>query len=176
MTTEIDHRGLVKEMLIKKCPDLTQDQVDQVEASLYDWVLEYCGAHKITRNWAHPLFVRLYGSKARSVVLNLDGSSYVGNDRLMERIVKDAEFDISDLPSMRPENVFPDRWKKDLDLKLRREEHIYEEKPAAMTDLYKCGKCKKRETVYQELQLRSADEPMSLFITCLNCGHRWRLG
>ena len=43
-----------------------------------------------------------------------------------------------------------------------------------VTSFHKCGKCKKRETSFYELQTRSADEPMTTFITCLNCGHRWR--
>ena len=73
-------------------------------------------------------------------------------------------------------NVYPEVWKDIIDNKMKKEQHIYEEKPAAMTTLFKCGKCKKRECMFQELQLRSCDEPMTLFITCINCGHRFRIG
>ena len=44
----------------------------------------------------------------------------------------------------------------------------------AMTDQFKCGRCKSRKCIYYELQTRSADEGMTIFITCLNCGNRWR--
>jgi transcription elongation factor S-II len=37
-----------------------------------------------------------------------------------------------------------------------------------------CGKCKCPTTSYFEMQTRSADEPMTIFITCTNCGHSWR--
>ena len=37
-----------------------------------------------------------------------------------------------------------------------------------------CGKCKKRQVDYYEKQTRGADEPMTIFATCLNCGNRWR--
>ncbi len=41
----------------------------------------------------------------------------------------------------------------------------------------KCGKCKnnKKFTIIPR-QLRSSDEPMSLFITCNICGNHWRIG
>ena len=44
----------------------------------------------------------------------------------------------------------------------------------ASTDAFKCGKCKQRKCTYYQLQTRSADEPMTTFVTCLNCGNRWK--
>ncbi|KAI8816500.1 transcription elongation factor S-II [Fimicolochytrium jonesii] len=44
----------------------------------------------------------------------------------------------------------------------------------AETDMFQCGKCKQRRTKYFQMQTRSADEPMTTFVTCLNCGHRWK--
>lgn len=43
------------------------------------------------------------------------------------------------------------------------------------TDLFKCGKCGKRRTTYTQLQTRSADEPMTTFVLCLDCGKRWKV-
>lgn len=40
------------------------------------------------------------------------------------------------------------------------------------TDLLKCGKCNKRNCTYNQLQTRSADEPMTTFVMCNECGHR----
>lgn len=37
-----------------------------------------------------------------------------------------------------------------------------------------CGKCGQRKVTYTEAQTRSADEPMTLFCTCLACGKSWR--
>lgn len=42
------------------------------------------------------------------------------------------------------------------------------------TDLLKCGKCGKRDCTYNQLQTRSADEPMTTFVLCNHCGHRWK--
>lgn len=42
------------------------------------------------------------------------------------------------------------------------------------TDALKCGKCKKRNCTYNQLQTRSADEPMTTFVLCNECGNRWK--
>jgi len=42
------------------------------------------------------------------------------------------------------------------------------------TDLLKCGKCHKKNCTYNQLQTRSADEPMTTFVMCNECGHRWK--
>jgi transcription elongation factor S-II len=39
------------------------------------------------------------------------------------------------------------------------------------TDM-KCGKCGKRNCTYNQLQTRSADEPMTTFVMCNECGNR----
>jgi transcription elongation factor S-II len=53
---------------------------------------------------------------------------------------------------------------------------MYEIRPAARTDQFRCPRCRQRECDYYELQIRSADEPMTCFVTCLNpkCGHKFK--
>lgn len=46
--------------------------------------------------------------------------------------------------------------------------------PQASTNQFKCGRCGKHETTYYQLQTRSADEPMTTFVTCVNCNNRWK--
>jgi len=72
------------------------------------------------------------------------------------------------------QELFPEHSKQFLDEKFKREKLMYEEKQESMTDQFKCGRCKQRKCTYYELQTRSADEGMTIFITCLNCGWRWR--
>ena len=40
--------------------------------------------------------------------------------------------------------------------------------------LIQCGKCKQFKVDYFQKQTRGADEPMTVFCHCLNCGARWR--
>jgi transcription elongation factor S-II len=44
----------------------------------------------------------------------------------------------------------------------------------AETDAFQCGRCKQRKCRYRQAQTRSADEPMTTFVTCTNCGNRWK--
>jgi len=44
----------------------------------------------------------------------------------------------------------------------------------AETDAFQCGRCKQRKCRYRQAQTRSADEPMTTFVTCTNCNHRWK--
>ena len=46
--------------------------------------------------------------------------------------------------------------------------------PMAESDEFKCGKCKKHRTVYFQKQTRCADEPMTTFVRCVECGHNWK--
>eukprot|EP00574_Skeletonema_japonicum_P013238 CAMPEP_0201721536 /NCGR_PEP_ID=MMETSP0593-20130828/6187_1 /ASSEMBLY_ACC=CAM_ASM_000672 /TAXON_ID=267983 /ORGANISM="Skeletonema japonicum, Strain CCMP2506" /LENGTH=321 /DNA_ID=CAMNT_0048212365 /DNA_START=86 /DNA_END=1048 /DNA_ORIENTATION=+ len=39
--------------------------------------------------------------------------------------------------------------------------------------LFTCGRCKSVKTTSTQKQTRSADEPMTVFVFCLNCGNRW---
>lgn len=42
----------------------------------------------------------------------------------------------------------------------------------AETDAFECGKCKQRKCRYYQKQTRSADEPMTTFVTCTNCNNK----
>jgi transcription elongation factor S-II len=42
------------------------------------------------------------------------------------------------------------------------------------SELLKCSKCGKRNCSYNQMQTRSADEPMTTFVLCHECGHRWK--
>lgn len=42
------------------------------------------------------------------------------------------------------------------------------------TSMLKCGKCKKKNCTYNQLQTRSSDEPMTTFVLCNECGNRWK--
>jgi len=41
--------------------------------------------------------------------------------------------------------------------------------------MFTCSRCGQSKTTFYQMQTRSADEPMTVFITCVNCGKKWRL-
>ncbi|KAH7721974.1 transcription elongation factor S-II (TFIIS) [Aphelenchoides avenae] len=42
------------------------------------------------------------------------------------------------------------------------------------SEMFKCGKCGKKNCTYTQVQTRSADEPMTTFVYCRDCGNRWK--
>lgn len=46
--------------------------------------------------------------------------------------------------------------------------------PAFASKNYSCPKCKKNNVSFRQLQTRSADEPMTTFFTCGDCGYEWK--
>jgi len=47
-------------------------------------------------------------------------------------------------------------------------------KDAEICGIFECGRCKSYKTTYYQLQTRSADEPMTTFVTCVNCNKKWK--
>lgn len=160
--------------LLKEKAELTEPQINDLEIGIYNWAIKFSDNNKIVKNWKNNKFVNVYMGKCRSILVNVDKNSYLGNMRLVDRL-NDGEFLPHDIATMTADNIYPEKWRTIIDTKLKKEESIFEERPEAMTNQFKCGRCKKSECVYKELQIRSCDEPMTLFITCLNCGNRWRI-
>ena len=144
-----------------------------IEESIFRFTCEKSDLRKVIKKWENPIFKKIYINKSRSLYMNLDKNSYINNNYLIKKIFS-SKFDIKNIAFMTYQELYPEHWKKLLDEKYKREKAAYEEKPEAMTDMFKCGRCKQKKCTYYELQTRSADEPMTIFITCVHCGNRWR--
>jgi DNA-directed RNA polymerase subunit M/transcription elongation factor TFIIS len=172
MTTNIREKVL---NLIKEKTNLDHLHAKDFEIGIYNWCIKHAEEHQIIKNWQNAKFTTLYLEKSRSILSNIDKTSYIGNERLLKRL-KEKEFLPHDIPFMKPDNVFPDRWKETIEAYLKKYENAYENKAVAMTDMFTCGKCKKKECTYYEMFSRSADEPAVIHIRCINCGNSWKIG
>ena len=86
---------------------------------------------------------------------------------LLERISQN-EVDITKICDLPPHTLIPEKW-KDIIEKKNVTKHKLEN--LATTDNYKCPKCKKRKCTVSQVQTRSADEPMTTLVKCLECHH-----
>jgi transcription elongation factor S-II len=75
---------------------------------------------------------------------------------------------------MTHQELNPEHWKEHIDRKIKRDSSKYTTNIEASTDMFTCKKCKSKKCTYYELQTRSADEPTTVFITCLDCGKHWK--
>ena len=67
-----------------------------------------------------------------------------------------------------------ENWAVIIEKKTKRDKNKYETKMEASTDTFTCRRCKSKECTYYQMQTRSADEPMTTFVTCINCNNRWK--
>ena len=144
-----------------------------IEDAIIQFSKEKAERERIPRNWENMLFRKIYLNKARSLYTNLNTESYVKNPNFKKKMLS-GKIKAEDIPGLTFQQVFPEHWKKMMDEKYKKEQMLYEEKQEAMTTQYKCGRCKSRKCTYYELQTRSADESMTIFITCITCGNRWK--
>jgi DNA-directed RNA polymerase subunit M/transcription elongation factor TFIIS len=155
--------------------DFPQEDIRSLERGIFEASFQYAQKQYIARNWKTPTFREVYRQILRSVLSNLHPQSPVNNTRLLHR-VKEGEFTLYEIPFMSSYEMFPEKWFALKDKLLQREQKILEGNKSRATDQFKCRRCQKRECTYYELQTRSADEPMTIFVTCLNCGKEWRQG
>ena len=144
-----------------------------IEKSIYNYIITISKEKNIMRSWDNKIFISLYISKIRSIYSNLKKDSYLQNNDFLDKI-KSNQIDPEKVGELSIYDIFPDNWTELLNIKSKRDKLKYELKPEAMTNLFKCRKCGSRETSYYEVQTRSADEPMTQFITCLSCNNRWK--
>jgi DNA-directed RNA polymerase subunit M/transcription elongation factor TFIIS len=152
---------------------LDPDQRTDLERGIYNAALQEAKKRGVRKHWENPDFAEIYKVVARRCLANLDPEAYVGNSRLIKRL-QDGEFPPHQIPFMSPCELYPEHWQVLADEQLKRENTMLQGSNDEGSDMFKCNRCGKAKTRYYEMQTRSADEPMTIFIRCLNCGKEWR--
>ena len=166
-------RENIRRVISARCASLNAEEQIDLERGIFNVSLEDAKRRNVRRVWENPEFQTIYDITAKRTIANLDGGSYVGNSRLLTRL-KDGEFLPHDVPAMLYSDLFPEKWGNMIEDAIKREAKMLEVDKSMATDLFKCTRCGKRQCTYYEMQTRSADEPMTQFIRCLNCGKQWR--
>lgn len=152
---------------------LTTSEIQQLERCIYNGTLREAGQRHIGKAWSHSPFVEMYQMFAKHIAANFHPNSYVDNKELYTRY-RAGEITFKDISEMDTYQLFEERWKDSFMQQQVREKRQLEGNKSMATDQFLCMRCHKRECTYYEMQTRSADEPMTIFITCLNCGKHWR--
>ena len=145
---------------------------DKISSNLEKGVLNYSismsNNKNIVKKWDNGYFVIIYTERLRTVLFNLKN-----NNKLLKKI-KNKEIKAHKLAFMNHQEMDPERWKPLIEDKKIRDKNMYDPQIDANTDNFTCGKCKSKRCSYYQLQTRSADEPMTTFVTCIDCGNRWK--
>jgi transcription elongation factor S-II len=138
-----------------------------LEIAIYNYAIKEANSRKIIKKWDNPYFVQLYVDRLRSIYLNLK------NSELLE-LVKSREITPQTVAFMTHQEMNPTRWSKLIEQKIKRDANKFTTNVQASTDMFTCKKCRSKKCTYYELQTRSADEPATIFVTCLDCGKHWK--
>ncbi len=138
-----------------------------IEKGVYNWAIQAASKQNIVKKWSNQFFVTLYIDRLRSVYINLKKPE-------VANLIVNEEIKPQDFAFMSHQEICPEKWKKLIDDKKIRDKKKYEPDIEASTDNFTCNRCKSKKCTYYQLQTRSADEPMTTFVTCLECGKRWK--
>lgn len=146
----------------KKCLTIASN----IEIGIYNYSIRTAIEKNIIKKWENKIFVQLYVDRLRSIYNNLK------NRNFLQKIM-DKEIDVDKIAVMTHREMNPEKWCKLLIQKEKIDASKVTDTMEASTDVYLCRRCKSRKCTYEAVQIRSSDEPMTIFVNCLNCGKNW---
>ena len=138
-----------------------------LEKAIFNYAIKEATQKKIIKKWENPYFKQLYVDRLRTIVNNLKHQEII--QQLQSEELKPQVFAF-----MTHQEMNPNRWSSLIQQKIKRDASKFNTNIEASTDMFTCKKCKSKKCTYYELQTRSADEPATIFITCLDCGKHWK--
>lgn len=156
--------------IIRKLNKLVKKKilVVNLEKGIFNYTIQTARERNICKKWSNKYFVMIYIDRLKSIYLNL-----TNNKDLVKRL-KTGEFKPHELAFMRHQQMNPEKWDKLIKAKIERDLNATKVDYSAATDEFTCYKCKNNVCRYYQMQTRSADEPMTTFVTCLTCACRWK--
>jgi|694.fasta_scaffold00501_72 DNA-directed RNA polymerase subunit M/transcription elongation factor TFIIS len=137
-----------------------------IEKSIFNFTVRHMKEHKSPVTWEYHGFRSTYKCKWVGIKNALE------NGPLFD-LIDNGTISTKSVASVSPDVLWPG-GPYDLTKQLIAAKETKTGKEAAGAGLFKCGRCKSDKTTYYQLQTRSADEPMTTFVTCLNCEKRWK--
>ena len=157
-----------KNICAKFVEKLPQNKIaTNLERAVFNYAIKEATQRKIIKKWENPYFVQLYVDRLRSITHNLQQPQIIA-------AVQSGELTPQTFAFMTHQEMNPERWGQLISKKIKRDASKFNTNIEASTDMYTCKKCRSKKCTYYELQTRSADEPATIFVTCLDCGKHWR--
>ena len=138
-----------------------------LEIGIYNYAINEAKNRKIVKKWDNPYFTQIYTDRVKTILRNIRKSEKLLNILLNSKKPHEIAF-------MTHQEMDTTKWQSIIEDKIKRDKNKYETKMEASTDTFTCRRCKSKECTYYQMQTRSADEPMTTFVTCINCNNRWK--
>lgn len=166
---KIDQPETFRKNIRSKLVELVKNErkATNLEKGIYNYSLSEATNRKVVKKWDNPYFTQIYLDRIRSIYFNLS------NQGLVDSII-DGTISVKTLAFMTHQEMQPDKWDTLIQAKIKKDKSKYDTQQEAMTDTFKCRKCHSKKCSYYQMQTRSADEPMTTFVTCIECANRWK--
>lgn len=153
--------------LLAAIPDMPSNTLKNIEMSIFNFTIEFANKKHIEKNWENYIFRHIYVTKANTVMSNLKRFPEFRARVVQEKLGKTiSSIHFADMRDYDHTTTTHDGSNGLTD--------TIHQSNLESDGMFQCRKCKKRKTTYYSVQTRSADEPMTNFITCLSCGNRWK--
>ncbi len=146
-----------------------------LELTIYNHTIQQASQRNVILNWECQKFHQIYAENARHIIYNLRISPQ--HDIPLKERLLNKSLQPDDLLTMKPWEIYPSIWHDAIieNQKKRKQQEVHMPNLSNVSDgMFKCSKCRQSKTTYYQMQTRSADEPLTTFVTCLNCGNRWK--
>ncbi len=156
----------------EKHREIQSNIIINIELSCYNETLNKSDELLIYQSWDNEKFYYLYSLFCNKITKNLDITSEVGSDYLINKILNN-ELDITKVAFMNSHQLCPDKSKnikENLNIRNNQQLNI------KTSTLYKCRNCGKKKVSIREYQGRSLDEGSNLSLTCQFCNYNWVVG
>lgn len=173
MSRSITNPDTFRENIRDKFSEIVHDVTiaTNLEKAVYNYAVSESTKRKIIKKWENPVFSQVYIDHLRTIYSNLK------NPALLSQLTS-KELAPHTFVFMTHQEMNPERWKVLLDKKSVIDANKFTTNVQASTDMFTCPvpKCRSKRCTYYTLQVRSADEPESVFVSCLDCGKNFRKG
>lgn len=165
---KIDNVDMFRANVRNKFNDILHNEKNSLnlEKGIFNYALKEAEQRKIVKKWDNKQFVLIYLDRLRSIMANLkpDILAQISDGTIKPQVVA----------FMTHQELCPEKWGPLIDAKSKRDKNKFETNMSAATDVFTCRKCKGNQCTYYQMQTRSADEPMTTFVTCILCSARWK--
>ena len=166
--TKIENPELFRSNIRQKINTVLTNEKNSInlEKGIFNYTLKEAEQKKIVKKWDNKYFVQIYLDRVRSIMINLKGEILTN--------IKGGIIKPHIVAFMTHQELCPEKWNTLIEAKTKRDKNKFETNISAATDTFTCRKCKSNKCTYYQMQTRSADEPMTTFVTCIECGNRWK--
>jgi len=159
----------LRDLVVRRYTEIGVTSPTELETALLQRCIRECLKQGIDTTWTNTGFWNHYRGRCIQFYENMRANGGAWITRLNAGEISPESF--AELSAV---DLCPERWKKRIEIQIEKDKHLYTNSGTASIYFY-CSGCKKKSKCdYYQMQTRSADEPMTTFVTCLECDKKWK--